>query len=76
MSETDAGEWTEGPRRTTEARGGEATAVSVDVSEPSDVRHMPAGSHGGAVVSVGSVNPFLGCPSSAACATSKHGLTG
>jgi len=36
MSEHGTAEWTEGPCRTPEARGGEATAVSVDVSEPSD----------------------------------------
>ncbi len=76
MSETDSDEWAEGPCRTPEACGGEATAVSVDVSEPSGVRHMPAGGHRGAIVSVGSENPILGCPSSAACATSMHGLTG
>lgn len=116
-----------------EARGGEATAVRVDVSESSDVQRMVdhaiatfgrldyavnaagiegplaeiteladedwdlvldtnlrgaflclkheakamlAGGHGGAIVNVGSVNSFLGSPSYAAYATSKHGLIG
>jgi NAD(P)-dependent dehydrogenase (short-subunit alcohol dehydrogenase family) len=116
-----------------EARGGEATAVRVDVSESSDVQRMVdhaiatfgrldyavnnagiegplaeitelaeedwdlvldtnlrgaflclkheakamlAGGNGGAIVNVGSVNSFLGSPSYAAYATSKHGLIG
>lgn len=116
-----------------EARGGEATAVRVDVSESSDVQRMVdhaiatfgrldyavnaagiegplaeiteladedwdlvldtnlrgaflclkheakamlAAGHGGAIVNVGSVNSFLGSPSYAAYATSKHGLIG
>ena len=37
---------------------------------------MLAGGHGGAIVNVGSVNSFLGSPSYAAYATSKHGLVG
>jgi NAD(P)-dependent dehydrogenase (short-subunit alcohol dehydrogenase family) len=116
-----------------EARGGEATAVRVDVSQPGDVqrmvdhavetfgrldvavndagiegplgditeladedwdrvldtnlrgaflclkyeaRAMLAAGSGGAIVNVGSVNSFLGSPSYAAYATSKHGLVG
>jgi NAD(P)-dependent dehydrogenase (short-subunit alcohol dehydrogenase family) len=116
-----------------EARGGEATAVRVDVSESGDVQRMVdhaiatfgrldyavnaagiegplaeitemaeedwdlvldtnlrgtflclkheakamlAGGNGGAIVNVGSVNSFLGSPSYAAYATSKHGLIG
>jgi NAD(P)-dependent dehydrogenase (short-subunit alcohol dehydrogenase family) len=116
-----------------EARGGEATAVRVDVSVSSDVQRMVehaiatfgrldyavnaagiegplaeitemaeedwdlvldtnlrgaflclkheakamlAGGNGGAIVNVGSVNSFLGSPSYAAYATSKHGLVG
>ncbi|MFN2323025.1 MAG: SDR family NAD(P)-dependent oxidoreductase [Trueperaceae bacterium] len=41
-----------------------------------EAKAMVAGGHGGAIVNVGSVNSFLGAPSFAAYATSKHGLIG
>jgi NAD(P)-dependent dehydrogenase (short-subunit alcohol dehydrogenase family) len=41
-----------------------------------EARAMLAGGHGGAIVNVGSVNSFLGAPSYAAYATSKHGMIG
>ena len=39
-------------------------------------RAMLAGSHGGAIVNVGSINSFLGYPTFSAYCASKHGLIG
>lgn len=41
-----------------------------------EAKAMLAVGYGGAIVNVGSVNSFLGSPSYAAYATSKHGLIG
>ena len=41
-----------------------------------EARAMLAGGHGGAIVNVGSINSFLGFPTGAAYAASKHGQIG
>jgi len=41
-----------------------------------EARAMLAGGHGGAIVNVGSVNSFLGCPGAASYVASKHGMIG